>query len=135
MEKLIRVPLQLFAFDTQVANMFLEELLRNNPQTWPTTIYVSLHTADPGEDGSNEATGGSYVRKVGTFDAAASKATTNSADISFTSMPGCTVTHAGLWTAESGGTFLWGGALAASKVVNSGDTFKLPQGDLDVNLT
>lgn len=134
MEKLIRVPLQLFAFDQELAHQILNKVLRNTDFTHPTTVYVSLHTADPGETGASECSGGSYARQACAFDAPASKATSNSADESFTNMPACTVTHAGLWDASSAGTFLWGGALTASKVVNSGDTFKLPAGDLDVQL-
>jgi hypothetical protein len=96
--------------------------------------YVSLHTADPGEDGSNECTGGSYARQSGSFTTAASGAVETDADIEFTGMPACTVTHVGVWDAVSAGNFLWGGALSASKTVNAGDTFKINSGDLDITL-
>jgi hypothetical protein len=95
---------------------------------------VSLHTADPGETGASEATGGSYARQSASFGAAASGAIANDAAISFTAMPAATITHVGVWDASSAGNFLWGGALAASKTTNSGDTFTIPTGDLDVTL-
>jgi len=49
-------------------------------------------------------------------------------------MPACTVTHVGIWDAESSGNFLMGGSLDASKVVNAGDTFTIAAGDLDVSV-
>lgn len=96
--------------------------------------YVSLHTADPGETGASEVAGGSYARQQAAFSAAAAGATENTGIIDFTGMPAVTLTHAGIWDALAAGNFLWGGALLASKVVNAGDTFRVPAGDLDVTL-
>lgn len=114
-------------------NKILDKVFRNTDFT-VTTVYVSLHTADPGETGASEVTGGSYARQATAFDVAASGATENSALESFTSMPAVTITHVGCWDAASSGNFLWGGALTASKVVNSGDTVEIAAGDLDVTL-
>ena len=99
-----------------------------------TTPYISLHTADPGETGASEVTGGSYARQSGSFGAAAAGAVSNDAQISFASMPSGTITHVGVWDASTSGNFLWGGALTASKTVNSGDTVQIASGDLDVTL-
>lgn len=98
------------------------------------TPYVSLHTGDPGETGASEATGGSYIRKLGSFAAAAAGAVATDADLNFTGMPAATITHVGIWDAESVGNFLWGGALAASKTTNAGDTFQILSGSLTVSL-
>ena len=95
------------------------------------TPHISLHTTDPVGDGSNEVTGGSYVRKPATFGAAAGGAADNTVAVEFTLMPACTVTHCGIWSALAG-TWQQGGALTASKTVNAGDTFRFPIGDLDV---
>lgn len=110
----------------------LDKLLTNTDFT-VTTVYVSLHDADPGETGANEVAGGSYARQTGTFSGSGGTFD-NTADIDFTSMPAVTVTHVGLWDASSGGNFLWGGALSASKAVGSGGTFRLSAGDLDVTV-
>lgn len=100
-----------------------------------TNVYVSLHTADPGETGASESTGGSYSRKGPTvFSAAAAGTTSNTAQIDFTNMPASTITHVGLWDAATAGNFLWGGALTASKTLNAGDTFRIAATDLDVSL-
>ena len=119
---------------------YLEEKILNkvfsNTDFTVSSIYVSLHTADPGETGASEVTGGSYVRKVATCDAAANPAgtTQHRGNIQYTSMPAVTVTHVGLWDASSGVNFLWGGSLVAPKTLNSGDTFQINTGDLDITL-
>jgi hypothetical protein len=115
-------------------NKILDHMLRGTEFTPPSTVYVSLHTADPGETGANELTGGGYSRKAVTFNAPSGGSMTNSADIDFPNMPAATITHVGLWDAASAGNFLWGGALTASKTTNSGDTFRIPAGQLTVSL-
>ena len=112
----------------------LDQVFNNLAAPAISTPYISLHTADPGETGASECTGGSYARQAGSFGAASGGAISTDADLQFTSMPACTVTHVGVWDAASGGNFLWGGALSASKTVNSGDTFEIASGDLDVTL-
>ncbi len=106
-----------------------------NATSWSVaTPYVSLHTAAVSETGSAEVTGGSYIRKLGSFEAAASGATQNDAALTWTNMPACTVVSVGIWTAESAGTYIWGGDLATQKTLNAGDTFQINIGDLDVTL-
>lgn len=89
-------------------------------------MYLSLHTADPGATGASEVTGGTYVRQAVPKVASSSGTYTNNANIDFTLMPACTVTHAGLWSASTTGTYYWGSALGASKATNAGDTFRVP---------
>jgi hypothetical protein len=120
-----------------ISNYLEDELLDavfNNGSFAVATPYVSLHTADPGETGADEVTGGSYARQAGSFTTASGGAVETDADLEFESMPACTVTHVGVWDAESNGNFLWGGALTASKQVNAGDTFKIASSDLSVTL-
>jgi hypothetical protein len=91
----------------------------NNISLAITTPYISLHTADPGETGASEVTGGSYVRQAGSFASASGGTITSDAAVNFTGMPAVTVTHVGVWDSLIGGAnnFLWGGALAASQAV------------------
>ncbi len=96
--------------------------------------WVSLHTSDCGETGANECTGGSYGRKSATFDSAASGATANSGNLTWTNMPAGDVQYVGVWDAETTGNFLWGGALTVPKTLNAGDTFQINTGDLDITL-
>ena len=122
-------------FTTATANKLINKLLRNTDFVHPSTIYVSLHSADPAQTGTGEVTGGGYSRKSATFSVGTDKTTSNTGDIEFTNMPTVTVTHIGLWSATTAGDFWWGGSLAVSKALTSGDTLKIPIGDLDVTLT
>lgn len=115
-------------------NAILDKVLRNTDFSVATGSYLSLHTADPGKTGADEVTGGSYARQAIAFDAAVTGSAGSSASESFTGMPACTVTHVGLWDTVTVGSFLWSGALSASKVVNSGDTFQFAAGDVIVTL-
>lgn len=103
-----------------------------NATTAPTTpMKLALYTVN-GTDSSagTEVTGGSYARQTVTFSAAAAGSMTTSANVVFTSMPACTVTGWAVW--DSAGTPIrwWHGALAASKVVNAGDSFTVQAGNL-----
>lgn len=107
-------------------------------------MYISLHTADPGETGASEVTAGDYARitvasTVGNWSdpsAGTQGETDNLNDILFavaTSNWG-TITHMGIWDAISAGNIWFKGALTASKVVNNGDQFKFSAGDLNIQL-
>ena len=50
-------------------------------------------------------------------------------------MPGCTVTHIGIWDAASSGNLLFYGAVSASKTVTAGDTISLAAGSLDITFS
>lgn len=104
--------------------LILDSVLRNSSFAAGGTIYASLHTADPGETGTAEVTGGTYARGTATFAAASAGAASMQGTVSFTNMPAGTVVGVGLWNHVSAGTFLWGGTIT-SKVTNAGDTFQL----------
>jgi hypothetical protein len=77
--------------------------------------YIALHTADPGETGTNEATGGSYARQQADFSAAAAGTLQNNANIDFASMPAVTgngIVGWSAWDAVSAGNCLWTGWLS-----------------------
>lgn len=100
------------------------------------STFISLHTGDPGTTGASEATGGSYARVASTLDAASGGSKTNAATaMEFAGMPAATITYFGVWTLVSGGTFLWGGALTASKTTASGDTFRFATSSLTFSVS
>lgn len=95
-----------------------------------TSLYVGLHTADPGEGGSqttSESAYGAYARVAVTRNAGgwtvASGTASNTALIQF---PECTsgsetITYVSIGTASSGtGKILYSGALTASRAISSG---------------
>ncbi|MFI9506966.1 hypothetical protein [Nocardia sp. NPDC052566] len=65
--------------------------------------YVSVHKADPGVDGSNEASGGApaYARKQTTW-TSGTGGVINGSQVTIDLPPG-TYTHVGLWKTATGG--------------------------------
>lgn len=111
--------------------------LRATTFTSPATVYVSLHTADPTDDGSGtEVSGGSYARQSASFAAPSNGASATNADITFPQATGNwgTVTHIGIWDASTSGNLYYHTALDASKAIDTGDIFKIASGSLTVTL-
>lgn len=112
-------------------------ILKNTSFTGIATVYAALFTSDPLLTGTQgEISGGSYARQSITWGAISTagggRQIANTAAVTYTSMPGFTITHVGLFDASTNGNFLYGDALTASQVVNTGGTFEFPIGDLTV---
>jgi hypothetical protein len=102
-----------------------------------TTAYVSLHTADPGNTGASEISGGGYVRQGPiAFTSAGNNPTvaSNSAILTYPAATASwgTISFFGIWTAASGGTFQGSGAVTTPKAVNSGDTARFAANALTI---
>ena len=109
-----------------IANRIADYVYRaTTPTALTSPVKISLHTADPSTTGANEVTGGSYARQSAGYSAASGGVAALGGTVSFTAMPSCTVTHIGYWDSAGTPLFLQGTALAASKVLNSGDTLNL----------
>lgn len=103
-----------------------------------TNLYVSLHTADPGEAGSqttSECAYGAYARVAVTRASDGSGWTVSGNQVQNTAVinfPECTsgsevVSHFAIGTVSSGaGQILYKGALTASRTVSSGITLQFP---------
>lgn len=89
--------------------------------------YVSLHTADPGTTGANEATGGSpaYARKQTTWTGGASDGVVSGSQVTI-DVPAGTYTYAGLWTASTGGTFIDKVAITSTTLGGQGQILVTP---------
>jgi hypothetical protein len=97
-------------------------------------IKCRLMTANgSGTVAGTEVAGGTYTPQTATFGAAAALLATCTGTLTFTLMPACTVVGVELWDSAATALRKWWGALAASKTVNSGDTFSLTS--LTVGLT
>ena len=117
-----------------VANAFLDALCRSVAWTEPAAFYVKLHLGDPGAAGASNAAANT-TRQAVTFSAAASGAITNSAAVTWASVPNTeTYSHISFWDASSAGNFLGSDALDVSRSVTAGDTFEIAIGDLDLSL-
>ena len=107
------------------ADKLLNTIGRSGTTFTAGSLYVKLHTADPG---ATAATAASAVttRYAVTFSAS------SAGSMALTSMGGTwsmtateTISHISLWDAATAGNFLWSVALTASKSVVSGDTLSL----------
>ena len=107
------------------ADKLLNTIGRSGTTFTAGSLYVKLHTGDPG---ATAATAASAVttRYAVTFSAS------SAGSMALTSMGGTwsmtateTISHISLWDAATAGNFLWSVALTASKSVVSGDTLSL----------
>ena len=110
--------------ETQLFNV----VLRNTAYTTPTTVYVSLHTADPTETGAvGELTvANGYAREAVTFGAPTDGVGSNSGAVTFTAAGGAwgSITHIAIHDASAAGNSLLYSALDTSRTVNDGDTLE-----------
>jgi hypothetical protein len=119
-------------FETRV----LQWLLTTGTVTRPAAWYIGLFTAAPGEaGGGTEVTGGAYVRMPVTFTVVGDNAS-NVAAVEWPTATASwgTITHVAVFDALTAGTLIAYAPLAASKVITQGDVFRIPLGDLDINL-
>jgi hypothetical protein len=90
--------------------------------------YVQLHTANPGAAGTTAVSAGSTTRIAATHDASSGgSALALSGDVGPWTNGGTSeeLTAVSLWTAATGGTFMFSVTLSPSKDWSSGDFFTL----------
>ena len=114
------------------------DIAENDTTSPATSLYVSLHTADPGDAGTqatNEATYTGYARVGVVRTSGGWTVTGNSvspvADVNFGAWTAGaeTITHAGIGVASSGaGVLLYSGALDTSIVMGAGVVPKILAG-------
>lgn len=127
-------------------NNHINAMLRGVAYPLPTTTYLSLHTANPGETGGNEVSTAdwpAYVRKdaadggaIATGWTAASDGTsTNAKQVLYPSHNGAsaiTITHWAVYDAATGGNLLCYAALNTPRTLQPGDVFVFDVGSLTV---
>jgi hypothetical protein len=113
---------------------FLAWLFQNTAPSWAavTTLYVSLHTADPGEAGSQNSSESAYTSyaRVGVARTAGGWAIVSGSmkNVAAVTFPACTggtetLTYFGVGTVSAGaGVLLASGALSSSIAVSTGIT-------------
>lgn len=135
------------AFSDYYENKIIDHMLRGQAFTVPTTVYVACFTANTNLESNNPSaevstSGTAYSRQAITLSAASAGATTNSADLTWSTATAnwgtvtsvAIVDHATNTTWGTNVNVLMWADLAASKVVNNGDTFKILAGDFDVTV-
>lgn len=83
--------------------------------------YISAHTGDPSTTGANEVAGGSYARQQTTWGSASSGDRVGS-QVQIAIPASTTVTHWGIWSAVSAGTFIGGFDLSPDQVFSTAGT-------------
>ena len=129
----------------------LDHALGTTTFTKPTTVYVALFNNTSGNALANleagtltdevSTSGTAYARQSVTFAAASSPggSASSNATVTFPTATGSgfgTVSHIAIMDGDTEGSnnVLFFGALTASKVVDSGDTFTIQSGSLTVTL-
>jgi len=106
-------------------NKILDHVTGEAAWTMPTTVYVKLHTGDPGEAATSNAAS-ETTRKAASWAAASSGSIATNATLEWTNVAATeTITHWSLWDASTSGNALWTGALSSSAAVTAGDTFQI----------
>ena len=113
----------------------------------PTAWYVALFTTattDAGGGTEVSTTGTGYSRQQVNFtvstDGSGVSSATSTATLSFPSggagatISWGTITHLAVYTAATGGTMLFHGAVTQSKTIDAGDIFQITAGNLTITL-
>lgn len=120
---------------TSEATSLLAAVFNAGTYTGDASLFVQLHTGDPGTAGTANVASNS-TRKSITFAAAASGAVASSNAPSWTSVPTSeTYAYISIWSASTGGSCRWSGPLNASQAVTAGDTYTLTSGQVTVSLS
>ena len=126
------------SFSNHLETEILDHVFGGNAYTAPGTLYLALFTSNPDEDASGtevSTSGTAYARQTVTFTVSGNTATTDAAvEYSTATANFGTVSHVGVMDASTGGNLLAYAALTSSKVIETGDVFRVPAGDLDITL-
>lgn len=105
--------------NTLYSDAGVDDALTGESDTW-----ISLHTASPGTTGASEVTGGAYARVATTWSAASGSSRAGSA-VTINVPAGTTITHFGVWSAATAGTYKRGGLLSAEETYTGAGTYNL----------
>jgi len=124
------------SFSNFLETEILDHVFGGAAYTAPTTHYLALYTATPGETGGGtEVSGTGYVRKAVAF-TTTGNTTSNTAAVEYPTAGASwgTVTSVGVFDAETSGNLMAYAALTTNKTIDSGDVFRVPTADLDITL-
>jgi len=117
---------------THGANRILTWLMTGSNVARPAHIRAALFTSP-----TQEVSGNGYARQAITFSNGNNRGTSNTATANFTATGGGwgTITHVGLYDAQTGGNLLWQGAVSGGgKLIENGDVLVLQAGAVTITL-
>ena len=124
------------SFTNFLETEILDHVFAGAAYTAPSTKYIGLFTAAPGETGGGtEVSGSAYARQTMAF-TTSGDTTSNNAAVEFPTAGASwgTITHVGIFDASTSGNLMVYATLTASKAITTGDVFRVPSGDLDITL-
>jgi hypothetical protein len=126
------------SFSNFLETEILDHVFAGAAYTAPTTLYLALFTAAPGETGGGTevtTSGTAYARETVAF-TTTGNTTSNTASVEYSTATATfgTVTHVGVFDAATAGNLMAYAALSSSKTIDTGDVFRVPTGDLDITL-
>ena len=98
-----------------------------------TATFLDWNTVTPGTTGGTPIAG--FTRQSSAWTAAATGKEHNSAAMTFTSAPTCTIKFFSEWSAVTAGTYKGGGPTTATVSVASGSTVSVAIGGITVKVT
>jgi len=140
------------AFSTYLADAILQWLRTQAFPTALSNVYISLHSAAPGNNGTSADVTASITGSASRTQLASSNlgaptagstglgrqvANTNTATITSNAVNPTTIqcTHFGLWDAATGGNFLYSGVLDTATNVSLGNVVQFSAGSLVIRNT
>ena len=126
------------SFSNFLETEILDHVFAGAAYTAPTTKYLALFTAAPGETGGGtevSTSGTAYARQSVAF-TTTGNTTSNTAAVEYSTATASfgTVTHVGVFDAATSGNLMAYATLSSSKAIATGDVFRVPTGDLDITL-
>ena len=109
------------------------------------TVYLDVHSADPGESNTNNTsvyntltgvTGRKLITPTSSFFLAVEGIVTNIAEISLTQSAAapCTITHFSIWTSNTGGTQIYSGAVTTTINVLVGNNVRFAPNSIQITV-
>lgn len=126
------------SFSDYLETKVLNHVFGSTSYTPAATLYLGLYTAAPDDTGGGtEVSGGGYARQSVAFTDTATNTISNTSAVEFPTATASygTVTHVGVFDASTGGNLLVYASLTTSKLIDTGDVFRVPAADLDISLS
>jgi len=123
---------------TYLKQKLMDHLCAGIPYTMPSTLYVALHSANPGVDGTYGEVTGNGIARVAVVLTGTGGTRTNAADVVFpksTPSGHGSVPHFSIRDALTGGNSLFYNFLTGSPVVSADEVPRIPAGTLVVTCT
>ncbi len=96
-------------------------------------MFLSLHTAEPGENGANEIAALRFST-VKLFGKSAAGVAASVREFAFDKLPAAEITHIGLWDSPKKGRFLAGAPLVKKKTVDEGDSLRFSAAKIGIHI-